>query len=256
MGCVAHPPQELVTLARADTAHGEVALRRRGPVLELVVDGAFAMDTVDTSTEVELARAALAGHAAPDRVLVGGLGLGFTARAVLADPRVGRLDVVELAAPLVAWAREGLVAELTGLESDGRCRLWAGDVADVLAPGRSDTAPDSRPAGPWDLVLLDVDNGPGFLVHPHNEQLYSDTGLEAAARALTPAGVLVVWSSHPAPHLLARLDALAERDGGTSRERLLTVEREGRAFEYALYELTTASPDDRGGGNTGTTSRC
>ena len=109
VGAAAASHRGAVTLARADTPHGEVALRRRGEVLELVVDGAFAMDTVDTSTEVALAERALRRHPAPHRVLVGGLGLGMTARAVLADPRVHHVDVVELAEPLVCWARDGLV---------------------------------------------------------------------------------------------------------------------------------------------------
>ena len=112
------------TIAREGSATGEVALRRRpaSGVLELVVDGAFAMDSVDVSTEVELAQAALAAHPEPARVLVGGLGLGFTARAVLADPRVRRLDVAEIAEPLVRWAREGLVPELAGARTRARAR--------------------------------------------------------------------------------------------------------------------------------------
>jgi spermidine synthase len=242
------PAEQLVTLARADTPHGEVALRRRGDALELVVNGAFAMDTVDTTTEVELARAALS-DGSPRRVLVGGLGLGFTARAVLDDTRVAGLDVVELAAPLVDWARTGLVPELAGLEDDGRCRLWMGDVADALAGV-------DGPTGPWDLVLLDVDNGPDFLVHAHNEGLYSDAGLAAAAGCLAPGGRLVIWSSHPAPDLLARLEAVAARTGGAAGERLLPVEREGRAFDYALYELAAEWPDDHGGGNRDASSPC
>lgn len=241
---MAHPDDAPVTIARADTAHGEVALRRRGGVLELVVDGAFAMDSLDTTTEVELGRVALADHDHPRRVLVGGLGLGFTARTVLADARVERLDVVELAAPLVDWARDGLVPELAGLEDDDRCRLWVADVAQVLS-GAAD------PSGPWDLVLLDVDNGPDFLVHAHNAALYSDAGLAAAARSLAPGGRLVVWSSHAAPGLLAALDAVARRTGGASQERVLSVAREGREFEYALYELAAPPAGDLGGGNTG-----
>jgi spermidine synthase len=241
-------PPDLQTIARAATPHGEVALRRRGDAVELVVNGAFAMDTVDTTTEVELATAALSdGH--PHRVLVGGLGLGFTARAVLADVRVARLDVVELAAPLVDWARAGLVPELAGLEDDGRCRLWVGDVADALAGV-------DGPTGPWDLVLLDVDNGPDFLVHAHNEGLYSGAGLAAAAGCIAPGGRLVIWSSHPAPDLLARLEAVAARTGGAAGERLLRVGREGRTFDYALYELAAAWPDDHGDGNRDAPSPC
>ena len=223
------PDAAVRTVVRAVTPHGEVALRRRGTVLELVVDGAFAMDTVDTSTEVALATAALRRHAAPRRVLVGGLGLGFTTRAVLADPRVEHVDVVELAGPLVDWARQGVVPELAGLEGE-RCTLHVGDVADVLA------ARMPSPTGPWDVVLLDVDNGPDFLVHATNARLYSEPGLAQARAAVTPGGILVVWSSHLAPALLSALRAVAG-EGDVVREELLPVEREGRSFTYATYSL-------------------
>ena len=227
-------PGPPVTVARVETPHGEVALRRRGRVLELVVDGAFAMDTVDTTTEVVLATAALRRHPLPRRVLVGGLGLGFTTRAVLDDPRVERVDVVELAAPLVGWARQGLVPELAGLEGP-RCTLHVLDVADVLS-GRA-----PRPGGRWDVVLLDVDNGPAFLVHPGNARLYSVPGLAAARAALRPGGVLAVWSSHLAPALLTALQEVAAAGDEVAEERL-TVDREGRTLDYALYVLGRADP--------------
>jgi spermidine synthase len=220
-----------VTLAREDTPHGEVALRRRGAVLELVVDGAFAMDSAHTATEETLATLALGRHRAPSRVLVGGLGLGFTTRAVLTDPRVAHLDVVELAAPIVRWAREGLVPELAGLEG-ARCELHVADVADVLA-GRG------GPGGPWDVVLLDVDNGPGFLVHAGNAELYRAPAFDRARSALAPAGVLVVWSSHRAPELLDAMDEVAG-DGDEVSEELLAVSRDGRVLDYALYVLERA----------------
>ena len=222
-----------VTVAREGTPHGEVALRRRGTVLELVVDGAFAMDTVDTSTEVRLADEALDLHADPRRVLVGGLGLGFTARAVLADPRVEHVDVVELAEPLVRWARAGVVPELTGIE-DSRCTLHVADVADVLA-GRAE------PRGPWEVVLLDVDNGPDFLVHSRNAPLYEAPALAAARAALAPDGVLLVWSSHLAPPLLAAMRSAAQ-PGDVVREQVLPVAREGRSLDYAHYTLIRTDP--------------
>lgn len=218
----------VVTVAREATTHGEVALRRRGDVLELVVDGAFAMDTVDTSSEVALAERALLRHPAPQRVLVGGLGLGMTTRAVLADPRVRHADVVELAAPLVEWARRAVAPELAGIEGD-RCSLHVADVLDVLA-GRA------LPEGPWDVVLLDVDNGPDFLVHASNAALYSPQGLADARAALRPGGLLVVWSSHVAPTLLADLRAVAD-DGDDVTEQVVVIEREGRSLDYALYTL-------------------
>lgn len=216
------------TVGRAQTPHGEVVLRRREQILELVVDGAFAMDSVDTSTERALAAEALARHPRPRSVLVGGLGLGFTTRAVLADPRVRHVDVVELAAPLVGWARDGLVDELAGLEGP-RCTFHVADVADVLRGTEG-------PAGPWDVVLLDVDNGPAFLVHPANEALYRVPMLAAARDCLAPGGLLVVWSSHVAPDLLGHLEDVAG-PGDRVAERTLAVHRGGRSLTYALYSL-------------------
>lgn len=228
-----------VVLARGTGPRGEVVLLRRGDHVELVVNGAFAMDTVDTSTEVLLARRALTSTRDPRRVLVGGLGLGFTARAVLGDFRVQRLDVVEIEEQLVAWARGGvdpaLLPELAGLEDDPRCLLWTADVAAVLGGGAGSRA--GMPCGPWDVVLLDVDNGPGFLVHEDNARLYAVEGLRSAVARVSPGGALVVWSSHRAPGLHGHLETLAAETGGRAEEVLLPVERDGRSFTYALYAL-------------------
>ena len=167
-------------------------------MLELVVDGAFAMDTVDTSTEVALAERALRRHPAPHRVLVGGLGLGMTTRAVLADPRVRHTDVVELAG---AAGRRGPARGWSPSWRDSR-----GSGAPCTSPTCSTCSPaGSAPRGPWDVVLLDVDNGPDFLVHASNAPLYEPAGLAAARSVLRPGGLLVVWSSHLAPALHAAL---------------------------------------------------
>ena len=217
------PQQEL---GRATGAHGELVLRRRtgadGDHLELIVDGVFAMDDVDTSTERLLATEALRRlPGARLRVLVGGLGLGWTAAAALADPRVASVDVVELQSALVGWAARGLLPSLAGL-SDRRLRLRTGDVAAALA-----AAP-----GQWDAVLLDVDNGPGFLVHESNATLYTPAGLAVALAALRPAGVLAIWSSDPVPELVARLAGLPGAEG--AEQVLQPVERDGRRFDYAI----------------------
>ena len=228
-----------VVLGRASGAHGEVLLRRRGgdraPVTELIVDGVFAMDDVDTSTEralaVETLRRCRGGEL---RVLVGGLGLGWTAATVLADPRVAQADVVELQPALVGWAADGLLPGLP--EFPGRrLRLRVGDVRDALA-----AAP-----GSWDAVLLDVDNGPAFLVHQANAALYADAGLATALAALRPGGVLAIWSSDPAPELAERLAALPGSAG--VEHVLLPVERDGRRFDYAIVLARAAqarSADD------------
>ena len=216
-----------VTLARAEDGHGEVVLRRRDDVLELVVDGVFAMDSREVATEEALAALALEHLGAPAglAVLVGGLGLGFTTRRVLADPRVGRVVVAELHAVLVDWVRDGLVAPAAGLLDDPRVEVAVGDVRDTVA---------AAPPASFDAVLLDVDNGPGFLVHAANADVYAAPFLALAAARLRPGGVLAVWSADPAPEL----HRVLRESVGPTREVLREVAREGRRFTYAIYLAT------------------
>jgi spermidine synthase len=188
----------VVQLGRESDGGSELALLRRGEVVQLVVDGVFAMDTAHTATERALAERALARlRGARLQVLVGGLGLGFTTAALLADRRVSRVVVVELHAPLVRWMRQGLVPHAAGLLEDPRVEVTVADVADAVP---------ALPAGSLDALLLDVDNGPGFLVHAGNTRVYSPPFLTAAARTLRRGGVLGVWSADPAPDLALALE--------------------------------------------------
>ena len=217
-----------VTLGRATSPHGEVVLRRRGPevggVEELVVDGTFAMDSTETHSEAELGR--IAGGA--PRVLVGGLGLGYTVAAVLDEAdRLGYdvlVDVVELEPALLTWAREARTHTLGRVAADPRVRLHRADVATVL----SGAGP--APAGPWDAILLDVDNGPDFLIHAGNEALYAAAGLRSAYACLAPAGVLAVWCQAPSAPLLAALRGLDP----SAEETHHRVQRGERTFTYAI----------------------
>jgi spermidine synthase len=230
-------------IARAHDGIAELALLRRGParrtpgpssdgspdgpsqdeVLELVVDGVFAMDTEHTETERALATLALEQLGGDDlRVVVGGLGLGYTTATLLADPRVSRVDVVELHAPLVAWVREGRVPAVAGLLDDPRVHVTVADVVDAVP---------ALPPASADALLLDVDNGPGFLVHPANTRVYGAAFLTLAAHALRPDGVLGVWSAEASPEL----SLVLERICGSCEEILLDVDREGRTFTYAVY---------------------
>ncbi len=164
MGAVHH-----VDLARAESERGEVVLRERSPddtgptVLELRVNGVFVMDTVEVGTERALAAAALALVERPRAVVVAGLGLGFTLREVLADSRVETCAVVEIEQALVDWMRDGTIAHGPGLLADDRVDIVVADIGAAVA--------EARPAS-YDLVLLDVDNGPGYLVHDANSALY------------------------------------------------------------------------------------
>jgi spermidine synthase len=226
-GRAGHGPEGgIELLARESDGTAELALRRRGEVLELVVDGVFAMDTASTATEEALARLALERLRGTHlRVLVGGLGLGYTTATLLADGRVAAVEVVELHAPLGGWVRAGLVPRAAGLLDDPRVTVEVADVADVVP---------RRPHRSLDALLLDVDNGPGFLVHAGNTRVYAPPFLTAAARTLRRGGVLGVWSADPAPDLALAL----ERACGACDEILLDVSRDGRRFTYAVYLAT------------------
>lgn len=206
----------------ATTSRGDLVLRSRSDgALELRVNGVFVMDTVETSSEIALATASLAHVDRPDRVLIGGLGLGFTLQAVIADERVRRVDVVEIEDPLIDWMQDGTVPHGPALLADPRVAVIAGDVARVI-----ETAEAS-----YDLILLDTDNGPGNLVHQTNAGLYESPLLQAAAGALTHGGVLTIWSSHVAPDLASAMSEVFTTVAETSYPVVLGTRQES----YWLY---------------------
>lgn len=212
-------------IARAETPRGEVVLRERRAlhaptVLELRVNGVFVMDTLETATERALANAALATTPDVRTVLVGGLGLGFTMHEVLADPRVEACTVVELEPAIVGWMRDGTVPHGPRLLAEERLTVVIGDVATVLTEAAE---------AAYDLVLLDVDNGPDYLVHDANQVLYTDPLLVAARRAT--GQVLAIWSASEAPQLAAAI----ERVFGNVTATPYDVQLGTRAEHYWLY---------------------
>ncbi len=211
-------------LARENSDRGELVLSRRGDgALELRANGVFVMDTVETSTERELATRALELHHGPAVVLVGGLGLGYTLRAVLADERVVTCTVVEIEQRIVEWMQDGLLPG-ADLLIDPRLDLRITDVADVLR---------GSPGSTYDLVLLDVDNGPGYLVHDANAGLYREAALTQARRTTRPGGMVVVWSAAEAPELASAMETVF----GKWRTEVVRydVDLQGRAESYWLY---------------------
>ena len=213
-------------VARAESERGELVLRRRtepdgSTTLELRANGVFVMDTRETSSERALAREALARHDAPGSVLVGGLGLGFTLAGVLADPRVRRVVVAEIEPALVGWLSDGTVPHGPALLGDRRVEIRTRDVADII--GEAEDA--------FDLVLLDVDNGPAYLVHETNSALYGPALLETTRRAMRPRGLCVIWSG---AHDQALHDAMAEVFGD-AEAAAYDVDLQGRAEQYWLH---------------------
>jgi spermidine synthase len=216
-----------VEIARAESERGELVLRERRPEdgpssLELRVNGVFVMDNLEVGTERALAQEALALVVDPRAVMVGGLGLGFTMHEVLADSRVELCSVVEIEQTLVDWMRDGTVPIGPALLADERVNVVVADVAVALA--------EARPAT-YDLILLDVDNGPGHLVHEGNAALYERPALEAARAALRPGGVLVVWSAAEAPGLESTMHEVFDEVD----VRPLAVKLQERDEHYWLY---------------------
>lgn len=172
-----------------------IELARRGLEWEVRADGTTLMSNRMHGSEEELARRAFGRAPGATRVLVGGLGLGYSLRAALdLLPRRGRATVAELSPKVVSWNRSH-VAHLAGRPlDDRRARLFEGDVRRAIAE-----------TGPYDVILLDVDNGPGMLVHDTNAGLYSAAGVAACRAALSAGGALAVWSLFPDDHYLRRL---------------------------------------------------
>lgn len=222
-----HPDTRYAEIARAETQRGELVLRERRvpgdpPALELRAGGLFVMDTAEVGTERELAAIALDLADDPRHVLIGGLGLGLTLRRVLEDPRVETCTVVEVEAPLVAWMLDGTVPHGPALLDDPRVRTEVADVAYAVA---------AAPPGSCDLLLLDVDNGPGHLVHPDNAGLYAEPFLHDVRATLRPGGVVCVWSAAES----AELEATMRRVFTAVEARSVPVDLQGRQEVYWLY---------------------
>jgi spermidine synthase len=161
-------------------------LRRVGGHLEVISNGMFLMDTRDGRSERLLVRASLDRHPAPGRLLVGGLGVGFSLAEAVTDSRLTVIDVVEVEPALLRWHDGPLAAYSSPALRDPRVTVVVADVLDHL---RGCVAP-------YDVICLDVDNGPEWTVTEGNAGLYDDAGTALLLDALTPGGVLAVWSAH------------------------------------------------------------
>lgn len=183
------------------TPIGEVSLRRRVDpvtgvdVYEVKLGEEFLMSSLFTVAEVEVARLALdrlAGRALD--VAVGGLGLGYTAEAVLADARVREIVVVDLLEPVIRWHEQGLVPVGPVLTGDPRCRLVQGDFFAMAAGSGFDP---QLPDRVFDAVVVDIDHAPGHLLDGGSAGFYGVAGTRRLAAHLRPGGVYSLWSNDP-----------------------------------------------------------
>lgn len=190
-------------LAYAKTAMGLLSLRRRRElaldidVYEIKLDDDFLMSSLFTASEIALARFGLAAVSGTSlQIMVGGLGLGYTARAALEDPRVTSMRVVDALAEVIEWHAQGLLPIAPRLSADPRCELVHADFFSVLDP----ESPDFEHAWAgrrFDAILLDIDHSPRHLLNSAHAGLYELAGIARLARTLNPGGVFALWSNDP-----------------------------------------------------------
>ena len=224
---------ETVVLAREETPRGEVALRRRQdangqPIYEIISNGVFLMASTNEPSARQLAHLALEPLAGREelQVLIGGLGMGFTLQAALEHPGVTRVQVVEVEPLIVAWAQTHFGPLNGDALSDGRVHVAVEDLAHHIA----------TVTNPYDAILLDVDNGPTWLVFDDNAAVYERPALEQMRTLLTPGGVLAVWAAERAPDFLAELARVFH----WADEVAVEEQAEGRTTEYLVYRARRA----------------
>lgn len=217
-------PRELLGSAIVPGGGEELRLFRRGDDYMIVAGRNELMSSRMSGSEQALAVMTIErlGNRAA-HVLIGGYGMGYTLRASLdAMSTEGKVTVVELVPEIVTWAK-GPMAELTaGCLDDPRVELIIGDVADAIATGQ------------YDAILLDVDNGPDGLTRASNNRLYSPRGLAAAKAALTPGGILAIWSAAP-----DRAFARALGDAGFAVDEVAVRARSnGKGAKHVIWFAT------------------
>jgi spermidine synthase len=213
-------------LERVEGRCGELILRRSVDELEIIVNGAFLISTANDASSRAMIAVALPYLVAARglRVLIGGLGLGYALDEALACERIAHVVVAEYEPTVERWFREvgaGRAERAAAGERAGRAAVVVGDVADVLA-----AHPES-----FDLIALDTDNGPEWLVREENAALYSADGIGLVRRSLRAGGAAVFWSPARYPEFQARLAAAFARVLVVpARDRV-----DGHRHEYSMY---------------------
>jgi spermidine synthase len=230
-----------------ETPLGALSLRQRydpklnDTVLEIKLGDEFLMSSAFTVSEVALAQLALAELQAPALdVVIGGLGLGYTAAAALADDKVAELIVMDALAAVIDWHREGILPLGETLTGDSRCRLVEGDFF-AHAASAEGFDPD-RQGRRFDAILVDIDHSPDALLANENGSFYAEAGLAGVARHLKPGGVFALWSNEDED---AAFTARLAEVFTTARGESVTFHNplQDRPFTQTIYLARTADTD-------------
>ncbi len=187
-------------LGYQQTPLGDLTLRRRSEprlggveVYEVKLGEEYLMSSLFTESERQLATLGLAPLSGELDVVIGGLGLGYTAAEALKNKDVKRLLVIDLFQAVIDWHEAGIVPNGKTLTADPRCELRQGDFFELARTGFDATDPERR----FDAVLLDIDHSPDHYLDAPNESLYTTEGLTAIRRQLKPGGTFALWSNDP-----------------------------------------------------------
>ncbi|WPO39154.1 spermidine synthase [Tardiphaga sp. 42S5] len=185
------------------TPMGVLTLRRRRKpgtdidIFEIKLGDEFLMSSAFTAAEIALADIGLASLTGGGLdVVVGGLGLGYTAQAALAHQKVGALVVIDALPEVIEWHQAGLIPIGSELSADGRCRLVHGDFFKMATSTGGHLDPDAS-GRRFDAILVDIDHAPDNLLHPSHAVLYTAAGLQRLSEHLKPGGVFALWSNDP-----------------------------------------------------------
>lgn len=186
------------------TPLGEISLRRRaeprlgGQILyEVKLDDEFLMSSLFTESEIQLAKLGIAALEGDEfDVVVGGLGLGYTAVAALESDSVRSLRVIDVMQPVIDWHEKGLVPLGQTLVDDPRCSLLHADFFEVALSSEKSFNPED-PQQLFHAILLDIDHAPDYWLNPGNKTFYTEEGFQSLANKLHPGGIFGLWSNDP-----------------------------------------------------------
>jgi len=217
-------PWTLIDTATVPGGGEELRLKRRGSEFSIMLGTNELMNSRLSGSEEALARLSIGKISDRQRpvILIGGLGMGFTLRAALAElPQDARVVVAELVPAVIRWAKNEMAEVVKGCLDDPRVMVVEADVGELI---RRETAV-------FDAILLDVDNGPEALTRDENDRIYDAGGLGAAKSALRPGGVLSVWSSAPDSRFTRRMQSA----GFAVEENPTRASTRGRGAKHMIW---------------------
>jgi spermidine synthase len=215
-------------ITEKNTENGEVILREGPAGYEIIVDGQFLMSSASGNSSEALVEMGLAKLKPRSglQVLIGGLGLGFSLKTALLDSAVAEVTVIELENQIIEWHRQGLIGNTKQLLRDPRVRILNRDFLQFSEEWSACANPK------YDLIALDIDNGPDWLSHEANVQLYGEQVLKRLLRMLNHQGILTMWSAAPSTLLEQSLQQVF---GNVMVEEAADHNGEGKVIMAYIY---------------------